>query len=153
MGNICRSSTAHGVFQQLVNNHGLHDFIAADSAGTYDYHIGKSPDRRAVAAASKRGYDLSTLRARQVSRSDFEEFDYILAMDNENYIDLIGQCRDEHKDKVSLFLEFAAQTDFNEVPDPYYGGSHSFETVLDLVEDASLGLLKHIKTTHLTNSN
>lgn len=152
MGNICRSPTAHGVFQQLVTNNKLDKLITVDSAGTYDYHIGKSPDKRATAAAANRGYDLSTLRARQVTNSDFEKFDYVLAMDDENYGDLIAQCGDEHKHKVSLLLKFATQANVSEVPDPYYGGPHGFETVLDLVEDASLGLLKHIKTTHLPNS-
>ncbi|MBT8123285.1 MAG: low molecular weight phosphotyrosine protein phosphatase [Gammaproteobacteria bacterium] len=153
MANICRSPTAHGVFQKIVDNHDLNDFIVVDSAGTYAHRIGKKPDARAITAAAKRGYNLVGLRARKVTDADFEIFDYILAMDDENYADLTAQCRDEHKDKVRHFLEFATQAGVNEVPDPYYGGSQGFETVLDLVEEASLGLLKHIKTTHLPNSN
>ncbi len=149
MGNICRSPTAHGVFQHLVDTAGLHEFIGVDSAGTYDYHIGKKPDSRSINAAFKRGYEISGLRARQVVSSDFEKFDFILAMDNENYSDLLTQCKTEDKNKIKLFLEFASQAEFLEVPDPYYGEGDGFETVLDLVEDASRSLLKHIKTTHL----
>ena len=152
MGNICRSPTAHGVFQQLVSQYKLDEVVSVDSAGTFDYHIGKSPDKRATVAAANRNYDLSHLRARQVASSDFQKFDYILAMDNENYSDLVAQCNDEYKDKISLFLEYATQSNVREVPDPYYGGSHGFETVLDLVEDASLGLLEHLRATHLPKS-
>lgn len=151
MGNICRSPTAHGVFQQLVKQNKFDEFVFVDSAGTYDYHIGKRPDKRSAATAATRGYDLSDLRARQVKQSDFQDFDYILAMDNENYSDLIAQSHEEYKDKVNLFLEYAKKADINEVPDPYYGGPNGFETVLDLVEEASKGLLEHIKVAHLAH--
>ena len=148
MGNICRSPTAHGVFQQLVSQSNLDEFILIDSAGTHDYHIGKSPDKRATAAAAKRDYDLSRLRARHVTSSDFQEFDYVLAMDNENYSDLVAQCDARDENKISLFLQHATRSKVNEVPDPYYGGAHGFETVLDLVEDASAGFLQFLITTH-----
>lgn len=152
MGNICRSPTAHGIFQQLVSQNNLDEFVFVDSAGTHDYHIGKSPDKRATAAAAKRDYDLSSLSARQVMPSDFQEFDYVLAMDNENYSDLVALCGARDKDKISLFLQYATKSKVNEVPDPYYGGTHGFETVLDLVEDASVGFLQHLKTTHTFDS-
>ena len=121
MGNICRSPTAHGVFQEIVSRNNLDDFILVDSAGTYDYHIGKCPDKRATSAAAERDYDLSGQRARQVVSSDFQRFDYVLAMDHENYSDLIAQCKAEQKEKVKLFLEFATKANISEVPDPYYG--------------------------------
>ncbi|MFK7815810.1 MAG: low molecular weight protein-tyrosine-phosphatase [Gammaproteobacteria bacterium] len=151
MGNICRSPTAHGVFQSLIDLDGLSQFITVDSAGTYDFHIGKKPDARSIAAAAKRNFDLTNLRARQIVASDFKKFDLILAMDNENYLDLQSQSNNEDKGKIKLFLEFSSLPMNSEVPDPYYSGEDGFETVLDLVEDASRGLLAHIKVTHLSN--
>jgi len=151
MGNICRSPTAHGVFQQVVIERGLKNIVEVDSAGTHAYHIGKKPDARACSSAAKRGYNLSKLRARKVKSTDFENFEYILAMDNENYADLVAQCDEEYKYKIKHFLEFSTQIEVEEVPDPYYGGLSGFEIVLDLVEDASNGLLNYIESTHLPN--
>jgi len=145
MGNICRSPTAEGVFKRHVERAGLADIVQSDSAGTHDYHIGEAPDPRAQSAALTRGYDLSPLCARQVSRADFAEFDYVLAMDEVNLRSLRRLCPPEHASKVRLFLEFASETRVREVPDPYYGGARGFEHVLDLVEDASRGLIEHLK--------
>jgi len=147
MGNICRSPTAHGVFQKFVDDNGLGKTITVDSAGTHAYHVGKKPDGRAIAVAKQRSYNLSTLRARKVETEDFEKFDYILAMDESNYSDLLAECNKQQRHKIKLFLTFATQTKLSEVPDPYYGQEKGFETVLDLVEDASKGLLKFIKQT------
>lgn len=144
MGNICRSPTAEGVFRQRVREAGLEQRITIDSAGTHDYHIGKPPDRRAQAAAAGRGYDLSGLRGRQVEKRDFDEFDYILAMDAENLANLNRIKPAKHKAQVKLFLEFARDHALREVPDPYYGGAQGFERVLDMVEDAAAGLLAEI---------
>ena len=141
MGNICRSPTAEGVFRHFVNEAGLADRIKADSAGTHAYHIGEPPDRRAAAAAERRGISLAGIQARRVSESDFEGFDYVIAMDEDNERRLLEQAPDEHREKVRLFLSFAA-VDEAEVPDPYYGGAAGFERVLDLVEEASRGLLE-----------
>ncbi|QMU60713.1 MAG: low molecular weight phosphotyrosine protein phosphatase [Gammaproteobacteria bacterium] len=153
MGNICRSPTAHGVFQNFVDGNDLNKTVVVDSAGTHAYHIGKKPDERAISTAAKRNYNLSKLRARQVVDIDFKKFDYLLAMDNENYSNLLAQCDIEYHHKVKLFLEFATvHSDIHEVPDPYYGCLNGFETVLDLVEDACKGLLEHIKNTHFPNS-
>lgn len=152
MGNICRSPTAHAVFQKMVDDEQLSESVEIDSAGTYGYHIGKKPDTRAASAASGRGYDMSVLRARKVERADFESFDYLLAMDDENYSDLMAQSDKQYKDKIKLFLNFASKNDVHEVPDPYYGGLDGFEEVLDLVEEAGQGLLECIKKTHLLNS-
>ena len=145
MGNICRSPTAQGVFQQLVDDENLSKVITVDSAGTHAYHAGKKPDARAISIAAKRGYNISKLRARKIAELDFESFDYILAMDDENYSAMLEECDAQHKHKIKLFLRFATQVKALEVPDPYYGGLTGFETVLDLVEDASKGLLKYIK--------
>jgi protein-tyrosine phosphatase len=148
MGNICRSPTAEGVFRHAVNQAGLADKIFIDSAGTHAYHVGNPPDSRAMAAATKRDIDLSHQRARQVEATDFEDFDYVLAMDHSNYSDLQHICPDQHEDSLSLFLDFANNSNEQEVPDPYYGGGQGFEHVLDLVEDATNGLLARIKDTH-----
>lgn len=148
MGNICRSPTAEGVFSNLVTRSGLDRAIHIDSAGTHAYHIGKSPDPRASAAATKRGYDLSPLRGRQVSEQDFIVFDYILAMDEDNLENLKRICPSGHEHKVSLFLEHSRNFKEREVPDPYYGGSQGFEHVLDLVEDAAQGLLDELVRAH-----
>jgi low molecular weight protein-tyrosine phosphatase len=145
MGNICRSPTAQGVFQRLIEQTGLINKIQIDSAGTHAYHIGNSPDPRAQAVALRRGIDLSSLRARRIARSDYEKYDYILAMDQDNLNALRINCPPEHVYKLHLFLEFAPELKVNEVPDPYYGGSTGFEQVLDLVEIASEGLLRHLR--------
>lgn len=143
LGNICRSPTAHGVFAQLVQMRGLEHKIYIESAGTGGWHVGEAPDRRAQQAAKARGYDLSRLRAQQVEPGDFERFDYILAMDHQNLRDLKAMCPVDYEGMLELFLQFS-EADVQEVPDPYYGGADGFSQVLDLVESASKGLLKHI---------
>ena len=148
MGNICRSPTAQGVFERLVEEHRLADAIEIDSAGTHAYHVGEPPDQRASAAALQRGVDLSSQQARRVSPEDFERFDYVLAMDRDNYDILAASCPDEHESRLRLFLEFAPDLLTREVPDPYYGGSSGFERVLDLIEEASEGLLASIRQQH-----
>lgn len=145
LGNICRSPTADGIFRNLVAQANLDQKILVDSAGTGDWHIGKAPDARTVAAARQRGYDLSVLRARQVNKSDFAEFDYVLAMDKSNLSDLQRMKPASYSGHLGLFLEFGSRGDHSEVPDPYYGGADGFELVLDLVEDAAQGLLNHIR--------
>ncbi|WP_273429010.1 low molecular weight protein-tyrosine-phosphatase [Chitinibacter tainanensis] len=144
-GNICRSPTADGVLRQLVAVQGLQDVIEVDSAGTYDYHVGEAPDRRAQQHARKRGYDLSNLRARQVAASDFSRFDLILAMDKGHFAALRQRCPAEFHSKIQLFLDYAAAFQEDEVPDPYYGGAEGFEHVLDLVEDGCRGVLAHVQ--------
>jgi protein-tyrosine phosphatase len=141
MGNICRSPTAEGVFRHQVAKAGLDEQIVVDSAGTHAYHVGSPPDRRAKAAAERRGISLGELRARRVSDADFERFDYIIAMDEDNVAHLKDEAPLEHHSKVQLFLEFSSGRQV-EVPDPYYGGAAGFERVLDLVEEASQGLLE-----------
>ena len=148
MGNICRSPTAHGVFEQAVKVAGLADRIQVESAGTHAYHIGETPDPRSSQVAKRRGIDLAYIRAQKVDSADFEEFDYILAMDRDNYRNLEQACPPEHLPKVQLFLEYAPHLNEIEVPDPYYGGAHGFERVLDMVEAASEGLLNHIQKRH-----
>ncbi|MCW8889936.1 MAG: low molecular weight phosphotyrosine protein phosphatase [Sedimenticola sp.] len=148
MGNICRSPTAHGVFEDLVLRAGLQDKILVDSAGTHAYHVGNSPDPRSQKTAAERGVDLSKQRARQAERKDFERFDYIIAMDKDNLSNLQFIASPEGKKKLYLFLEFAPKLGTKEVPDPYYGGSKGFDKVFDLVLDASEALLAHIRHEH-----
>jgi protein-tyrosine phosphatase len=148
LGNICRSPTADGIFQKLVVDAGLTKRISVDSAGTAGWHQGKAPDPRTVSAALKRGFDLSSLRSRQVKRSDFNEFDYILAMDKENLADLYLLRSEDFTGHLGLFLEFSQQKNHTCVPDPYHGGAAGFELVLDLVEEASRGLLQTIRKQH-----
>lgn len=148
LGNICRSPTAHGVFEQMVQAEQLSHVITVDSAGTGDWHVGRAPDERAVRAARGRGYDLSHLRARQVRADDFGHFDYILAMDRANLLDLERLAPVHFSGTLGLFLDYARALDTVEVPDPYGGGMDGFERVLALVENASLGLLEHLKTRH-----
>lgn len=149
MGNICRSPTAQGVFSRLVKEHGLSNEIIVDSAGTHAYHVGNPPDKRAQMAAAKRQVDLSGLAARQVVHADFEQFDYVLAMDRDNLDILSALCPGGMNGKVRLFMDFAQDVPVQEVPDPYYGGSKGFDRVLDLVESAANGLLTHIREQHL----
>jgi protein-tyrosine phosphatase len=144
-GNICRSPTAEGVFKRYVAEAGLAERIASDSAGTVDYHVGEPPDARAQLAASRRGYDLSTLRGRQVSHRDFADFDYLLAMDETNLHALVRLCPPQHTHKLKLLMEFSPIAGSREVPDPYYSGPKGFEQVLDMVEQAAQGLLRHLR--------
>lgn len=148
MGNICRSPTAHGVFLHKVQESGLDQQIHVDSAGTHAYHVSEPPDMRAQEAAMKRNIDLSAQRARRAAKEDFKKFDYILAMDLHNYEHLEKICPEGHEHKLKLFMEFAPGSEVNEVPDPYYGGPSGFERVLDLIEEASEGLIKFVRNEH-----
>jgi len=148
MGNICRSPTAEAVFRARVEEAGLMQHILIDSVGTHDYHIGKPPDTRTQHAALQRGYDMSMLRGRQVEVADFTRFEYVLAMDCDNLGILHRLCPEMERGRLGLFMEYASRHDDGEVPDPYYGGTDGFERVLDMVEDASEGLLRYIQKTH-----
>jgi len=145
MGNICRSPTAEGVFSVLIKEQKVDAQFAIDSAGTHAYHVGEAPDLRAQKAAKDRDVNLSQIRARKVIFADFEDFDYLLAMDDDNHQILMQACPDQLKHKVKYFLEYASHLDTREVPDPYYGGKYGFERVLDMVEDASVGFLNSLK--------
>ncbi len=137
-GNICRSPTAEGVLKEMARKEKL--AVHVESRGTHDYHVGEPPDARAQQHAKRRGYDLSAQRARHVSKSDFETFDLIVAMDRGHLRMLQRTCPAEHRGKLRLFLPD------RDVPDPYYGGPDGFEQVLDMVEEACRGLLAEIRT-------
>lgn len=145
MGNICRSPTAHGVFKRKLMDAGIAHQVKVDSAGTHNYHPGSPPDARSQIHAEKRGYDLSDLRARQITDNDFVDYDLILVMDWDNLALVQDECPSEHLTKVRRLTEFCLVHDTPVVPDPYYGGTQAFDEVLDLVEDACEGLLRHVK--------
>jgi protein-tyrosine phosphatase len=144
MGNICRSPSAEGVFRQLIAVRAPHLSVEIDSAGTHGYHVGDPPDRRAVSAALRRGIDLSGLRARRVEAGDFERFDLILAMDEDNLNELRQLAPAHARERIRLVMEYAPNAASRAVPDPYYGGAQGFEAVLDLLEEAAEGLLAEI---------
>lgn len=148
LGNICRSPTAHGLFQHHVDQAGLAQQIAVDSAGTGDWHIGHQPDARAQATALDKGYDISHLRARQVTSADFAVYDYILGMDQQNVSDLQAMCPSDYTGVCGLFLAVAGVGSGLEVPDPYYGSQQQFEQALALVENGVSGLLGRIQKEH-----
>lgn len=145
MGNICRSPTAEGVFRHQVIKAKVEDRIYIDSAGTHAYHVGNPPDSRALSTAESRNIDMSQQRARQISSTDFDEFDHILVMDDSNHQDLLKICPQHLQHKVELFLNYSEKYNETEVPDPYYGGPSGFDHVFNLVENASVGLLSKIK--------
>jgi len=149
LGNICRSPTAEGVFRKLVEGENLSEMFLIDSAGTAAFHIGEPPDRRSQAAALRRGIDLSDLRARKARPEDFRRFDYVLAMDDDNHAALSTICPIGEEHRLHLMLDFAPGVEGRDVPDPYYSRGNGFETVLDLIEIASGGLLDHIRRRHL----
>ena len=144
MGNICRSPSGEAVMNGLIVKNNLQDRIECDSAGTIGYHTGEPADARMQRHAQKRVYDRTSI-ARQIKHLDFDRFDYIIAMDKENYNNILAlDSEEKYRNKISLMMDFATQHDDSEVPDPYYGGEQGFEYVLDLLEDACLGLLEHI---------
>jgi len=146
MGNICRSPTAEGVLRHKLRVAGLLEQVAVDSAGTHGYHVGSPPDARALEHARRRGIDLSGLRARRVADRDFERFDLLLAMDEDNHLELMRLCPPGREVRVRLLMDFASRSPGRrEVPDPYYGGDQGFADVLDLVDDACDGLVAHLR--------
>lgn len=145
LGNICRSPTAQGVFEQIVAEAGWQGRIEVDSAGTHAYHVGEPPDERAQMEAARRGIDLSNQRARAVSEVDFHEFDFVVAMDSSNHSILLSRCPAERRERVVRLMDFAPDLGETDVPDPYYGGQHGFSRVLDLVEAGSRGFFAHIR--------
>jgi len=151
LGNICRSPTAEAIFRQKVQEAGLDIFI--DSAGTSGAHKGEGPDRRSIAAGQIRGYSFTGQTSRRVTPEDFERFDYILAMDNDNLELIDYYAPASPKATISRFLDFAVTngaTDRQVVPDPYYGGPQGFEDVFDLVELGCDALLNHLDENHLS---
>lgn len=141
MGNICRSPTGEAILRAKAKQRDI--ALTVDSAGTIGYHQGNPPDSRSRAAGEKRGYSFKGIRSRKVVASDFDEFDLILAADNANLDDLRAQCPEHQRHKLRLFLSFG-DSNYDEIPDPYYGGDQGFELVLDLIEEASEAILQQL---------
>ncbi len=144
-GNICRSPTAEGVFRHLVAEAGLAEGIGTDSVGLEGWHTGTPPDPRSVEAAARRGIDISDMRARQLTREDFDRFDLLLAMDDGHHRHMLGRATRKQQDKVRMFMEAAAGHPAPAVPDPYYGGPDGFESVLDLIEEGARAWLRKLE--------
>ena len=145
LGNICRSPAAEGVFRQLVKERGLEHAFEIDSAGTAGYHAGEPADRRMQQHARKRGINLTSISRKFNPSTDFDKFDLVVAMDNENVSNLKRMARSpEDLAKISKMTDFSKTGNYTEIPDPYYGGYDGFELVLDLLEDACEGLLERL---------
>ena len=145
LGNICRSPTAHAIFEHKIQAEGMSKQIIVDSAGTGSWHVGSPPDRRMCEVAAKHGYAMDHLRARQASANDFNEFDYIFAMDKSNLSDLQDLCPDHYQGTLALFLPYCGASLMEEVPDPYYGGAAGFEKVLSVIERSADKLVDMLK--------
>lgn len=153
MGNICRSPTAEGVFRHKLNQAGIRDGylenIFIDSAGTGAWHVGKPPDRRSREMALKYGVSLDDLCARKITRQDFTDYDYILAMDKENIRDMKAICPPAEQHKICLLMDYAQDCPgITEVPDPYSGGMEGFDRVYDIIDRGSDGFLKYLLAHH-----
>ncbi len=146
MGNICRSPSAEAVFLKMIKQKGFEQSYQIDSAGTHSYHMGSKPDRRSVQAAKKRGVEMDHLRARQVVADDFNRFDFLVVMDEDNRANLSAMFPRQPQDKVFSMMRFAKEVSYQEVPDPYYGEGEGFELVLDLLEQSCAGLLSYIES-------
>ena len=147
-GNICRSPTAQGVMQHLVAAAGLAGDVLVDSAGTGGWHVGEAPDPRSQLTALDHGIDLSHQQARKLTRDDFTEFDYLIAMDSSHRDRMRQICPPENQGRISLMLDHASKGAGGDVPDPYYGGDDGFELVFAMVEDACRGLLSKVIRDH-----
>ncbi len=146
LGNVCRSPMAEGTLRRMLESAGLADKVHVASAGTHTFHVGAAPDMRGQMAARRRGVNLKGIRARRVIEEDFACFDYLLAMDKENYHYLLELCpQPEYHEKIQLFLNYAPHLPGREIPDPYYGSPIGFERVMDMVEAAAEGLLLHLR--------
>ena len=145
MGNICRSPTAHGLFQSMIRKEQLNEIIEIDSAGTHSWNIGNPPDISSQKTAKKHNVDISELRARPIVKEDYNYYNYIIAMDENNLSNMLIDCEDENRYKLKLLLEYADNTTITEVPDPYGGGMDGFESVYDLIEQGCSGLLRALQ--------
>jgi protein-tyrosine phosphatase len=146
LGNICRSPTAEAIFQKLVDDAGLSNMIVVDSSGTSNWHVGGPPDNRSIATAKSRGIDMSMLKSRQAVSDDFNQFDYVIAMDHSNHQKLVAICPPGNESQLRMCLSFAPSIGLSEVPDPYY--EDGFDAVFDMLEVAGRGLLAEIRDTH-----
>lgn len=148
--NICRSPMAEGVLRKMLADAGLASNFQVDSVGTHDYHVGKPPFPDAVASAKRRGYDITHLVSRRIRQGDFDQFDFILAMDKSNIATLTTFAPTRCKQKIELLLEYGDKFHGMEVPDPYGGDIKQFERALDMIEDGCKGLVELLKRSPAT---
>lgn len=148
LGNICRSPTAQGVFQKLVDAEGLTDRVIVDSCGTAAFNVGKQPDPRAQAAALQRGLDISGYIARQINDDDYNWSHYIIAMDRSNFTNVKTFAPKDYSGEISMFMKYSPNPGLGIIPDPYYEDAERFDAVFKMIEDAARGLLNHIRTRH-----
>jgi protein-tyrosine phosphatase len=149
LGNICRSPSSQGIFQHFVDEAGLGDHFDIDSCGTAPFNVGKSPDPRTLKATEQFGYDISQQIARQIQDDDFTRFDYILIMDRKNEMTISGWTPNDYKGEIKLLMEFHPRSAGNkQIPDPYNEGIEAFYPIIETIEQACKGLLKHIQTKH-----
>jgi protein-tyrosine phosphatase len=146
LGNICRSPSAEAVFNAMVEKNGLAEELRCDSAGTAAYHAGDQADYRMKQFAQKRGYCLTSISRQVDPKVDFDRFDYIIGMDNQNVRDLKAVAQNENdRKKISLMTDYCSGKKYDSVPDPYFGGAAGFELVLDILEDACEGLIRKLQ--------
>lgn len=153
LGNICRSPSAQGVLQKMVDDIGLSEHFLIDSCGTAPFNVGKSPDKRAIYAASKRGYDIGDMVARQIHRDDYQQFQYIIAMDHKNLSSLQTWAPDDFQGEIALFMKYGSHRGLAQVADPYYEDSEKFDAVIETLEKASRGFLKYVVKKHKFETN
>jgi protein-tyrosine phosphatase len=145
MGNICRSPAAEAIMKKNIEKNNLSDKIQVDSAGVIDYHTGEFADARMIAHANKRGYKVDSIARQFDMTTDFDRFDYIVTMDNENFAGIKSMDRmNKHEHKIFRMVDFCENCTRDEIPDPYYNGASGFEEVLDMLEDATKGLVKRV---------
>lgn len=145
LGNICRSPTAEGIFKNKITKKNLENLFEHDSAGTSAYHAGEKADSRSLAKASEKGVDLSFIKSRQLIAEDYYAFDYIFAMDESNYTNIMSEYPDNATSKVEMMLDYLSENDTKDVPDPYWSGSDGFETVFKLLDEAIENFIKKIQ--------
>lgn len=146
LGNICRSPAAEAVMTRLLKSNNLGNLVEVDSAGTIDYHVGEQADTRMRVYAGKRGYKLNSAAKQFNPDTDFEKFDYIITMDNNNFEEIKALDIDnKFTKKIYRMVDFSKNYDLTEIPDPYYGGREGFENVLDILEDAAAGLIEKLE--------
>lgn len=146
LGNICRSPAAEGIMKTLINKNGFKDHVFVDSAGTIAFHTGEKPDLRMIDHAAKRGYELDHHARKFDPEKDFNKFDYIITMDNQNYADIKSfDDKEKYSNKIFKMTDFSSKYNVDEVPDPYYLGPSGFENVINILEDACTGLLNKIQ--------
>lgn len=149
LGNICRSPTAEAVMNSILKKEGLDQFIECDSAGTSSVHQGETADPRTITHAEERGHRITSLSRPFMAVKDFDEFDYIITMDDDNFNNVLQlDTLKKQRDKIYKMVQFSSQQKYTQVPDPYFEGPDGFELVLDILEDSCLGLLSKIKDDH-----